>query len=221
MFLGDKVMFPKSTIIDKKIPKQSFYNNIDLKTSLKKKFIDQIESIVFAHKLSKESINIPKADEVEEIFVFDIYLKDEKFIDTIEDVLMIIDKSVPYPILYRFELKKEVVFKIAYKKRNLTDANKSVVDVYLTKKVSNDEMRSFEKELDGVFHALDLKILYDNIMKLFLHNKSWSVEEEKRYLDTLKEIDKVNNQMIKEKQADKQYDLHIKLKRLKEGINKK
>ena len=214
-------MFPKSTIINKKIPKQNFYNNIDLKTSLKKKFIDQIESVVFANKLSKETINIPKTDDVEEIFVFDIVLKDEKFIETVEDVLMIIDKSVPYPILYRFKLKKEIVFKIAYKKRNLTDENRSVVDVYLTKKIKNDELDYFEKDLDWIFHAIDLKILYDNIMKLFLHNKNWSVEEEKMYLDTLKEIDKVNNQMIKEKQADKQYDLHAKLKRLREGISKK
>lgn len=214
-------MFPKSTIINKKIPKQKFYKNIDLNASLKKKFVDQIERIVFSYKFSKETINIPKTEDVEEIFVFDITLKDTKFIDKVEDVLMVIDKAVPYPILYLFHMKNDVVFKIAYKKRNLTDANKTVVDVYLTKKVGSDERSIFEKELGTIFNALDLKILYDNIMKLFLHDKTWSVEEEKKYLDTLKEIDRLNNQMIEEKQADRQYMLHAKLKRLKEGINKK
>jgi hypothetical protein len=214
-------MFPKSTIINKKIPKQNFYKNIELSSALKKKFVDQIESIVFAYKFSKETINIPKTDDVEEIFVFDITLKDTKFIGKIEDLLMIIDKSIPYPILYRFELKQDVVFKIAYKKRNLTDANRSVVDVYLTKTMCSDEMSIFEKELSSIFNALDLKILYDNIMKLFLHDKSWSVDEEKKYLDTLKEIDRLNDLMIKEKQADRQYVLHTKIKRLKEGIDNK
>lgn len=222
MFSGDKMMFPKTTIIGKKIPKQRFYDNIDLKSSVQKKFVKQVECVLFSNKFSKETLNIPKTDDVEEIFVFDIILKDKKYLEKIEDVLAVIDKSVPYPILYRFKSGASVTYKIACKKRNQNDHNKSVVDVYLTRNVPFDEQELFGKEFDKIFNALNMKILYDNILRLFLRNKTAdvaeSVEDEKKHLYLKNEIGRLNKLMVKEKQADKQYGLHSKIKKLKVQI---
>ena len=216
-------MFPKNTTIGKKIPKKRFYDNIDLKPTIKKKFTNQIESLVFANKFSKATLNIPKTKDVEEVFVFDITLKDNNYLDKIEDVLSIIDKSVPYPILYQFKIGRNLVYKIAYKKRNLNDPNKSIIDVYLTRKILASNIKTFSDEFDKIFSALNMKVLYGKLIELFITKKKEtveeSVEEEKNLIYTQKEIDKLQKIMIKEKQADRQYELYDKIKNLKKDIN--
>lgn len=212
-------MFPESTIIGRKIPKKSFYENVQLSTSIKKKFVEQIDKIVFANKFSKDTLNIPKTAEVEEVFVFDISLKDNAYLDKIEGVLGVIDQSVPYPILYQFKLREFVVYKIAYKKRNKNNPNKSVVDVYLSKKIPVNELDSFYNELDRIFNALDMEILYENLIKLFLHEQKGSldesVEEEKNQMYVLSEIGRLEKLMLREKQPDRQYELHNEVNKLK------
>jgi len=216
-------MFPESTIIGRKIPKKSFYENVQLSTSIKKRFVEQIDKIVFANKFSKDTLNITKTADVEEVFVFDIILKDNAYIDKIEGVLGVIDQSVPYPILYQFNLREFVVYKIAYKRRNKNDANKSIVDVYLTKKIPINELDSFSKELDRIFNALDMEILYENLIKLFLHEQKGSleesVEEEKKQMYILSEIGRFKKLMLREKQPDRQYDIHKKILELKEELS--
>jgi len=218
MLFGGAIMFPKTTLVGKKIPKQRFYENIELSTSVKKKFVKQIDKIVFVNKFSNDTLNIPKTDDVEEIFVFDVNLKDKKYIDKIESVLAVIDQSIPYPILYQFKFREFAVYKVAYKKRNQNDANKSVVDVYLTKKISNDEIDSFSKEFDTIFNALNMEILYENLIQLFLHEKKSSVEEsvkeEKNQMYLKNEIIRLEKLMLREKQADKQYELYCKISKL-------
>jgi len=220
MLFGDKMIFPKSTIVDKKIPKQRFYDHADITVPLRKKFIDQIERITFSNKFSKETLNIPKTNEVEEIFVFDIILKDNKYLDKIEDVLTVIDKSVPYPILYRFEMGSAVVYKIAHKLRNKNDMNKTVVDIYFTKD-------NLDIPLE-IFNSLNLKILYERILRLFLNglNEHEYINIEKTIISykskesLKKELEVLEKKILKEKQADKQYELHCKIKGLKMEIGK-
>jgi hypothetical protein len=217
-------MFPESTIIGRKIPKKSFYENVQLSTSIKKKFVEQIDRIVFANKFSKDTLNIPKTADVEEVFMFDISLKDNAYLERIEGVLGVIDQSVPYPILYQFKLRESVIYKIAYKKRNKNDPNKSVVDVYLTKKIPVDELDTFSKKLDGIFNALDMEILYENLIKLFLLEQKGSleesIEEEKKQIYALSEIGRLEKLMIREKQPDRQYEIHKKILGMKEELSK-
>lgn len=215
-------MFPESTIIGRKIPKKSFYENVQLSTSIKKKFVEQIDKIVFVNKFSKDTLNIPKTADVEEVFVFDISLKDNAYLDKIEGVLGVIDQSVPYPILYQFKLRDFVLFKIAYKKRNKNNPNKSIVDVYLSKKIPIEELVSFSKKLDGIFNALNMEVLYENLIKLFLHEQKSSldesVEEEKNQMYLFGEISRLEKLMIREKQPDRQYKLHDEISKLKKEL---
>lgn len=209
---------PKKTFVGKKIPKQKFYNNIDLKASVKKKFIDIFESITFLNKFSSDTLGIIKSKEVEEIFIFDIKLKKDFYFDKIEPLLEIIDKSIPYPILFRFELDSRIIFKIASKRRSESNVNNSIVDFYMTK-----EFDSFEKEFSKIFNALNMKVLYENILKLFIsvkvsENIEDTLEKEKRFKEINLEISKLEKLILKEKQADREYELHCKIKKLKEEL---
>ena len=113
------ITFPKSTNIVKNIPKTSFYEKAEMTPTVRKKFVDFITSIYLVNKLSKDTINIKPTKNVEEIFIFQIKLKDIKYLNKIEDVLSVIDKSVPYPILFILIVDdQEVMYKIAYKQKN-------------------------------------------------------------------------------------------------------
>ena len=69
---------PKSTIVNRFIPKNAFdeYTN----SSQKKKFTDIIDKITWQNKLSKDTINLDGVD-VKELQVFEIKLKKKEKIN--------------------------------------------------------------------------------------------------------------------------------------------
>jgi hypothetical protein len=209
-------MFPKSTEIVKNIPKNTFYEKAEMTSSIKKKFKDYVVSIYLINKLSKDTLNIKPTKNVEEIFVFEIKLKDSKYLDKIEDVLSVIDKSIPYPILFVILVDdKEVMCKIAYKQRNKVDSDKSVVDVYL----SLDKL-VFGKKL---FNSLNLEIFYERLLRLFLdgYDKLGIAEAIYKYKNKLsltKELEMLEKNVIQEKQSDRQYELHQQIKSIKKDL---
>ena len=209
-------MFPKSTKLVKNIPKNTFYERADMTPSVKRKFVDYVISIYLAHKLSKDTLNIKPTKNVEEIFVFEIKLKEIKYLDKIEDILSVIDKSIPYPILFVILFDdKEVMYKIAYKQRNKVDADKSVVDVYL----SLDKLELNKK----IFNSLNLEIFYERLLRLFLEGYdkldiAEAIYKYKNKLALTKELEMLEKKVIQEKQPDRQYQLHKQIKSIKKEL---
>ena len=66
--------FPKSTVFNKRIPKQKFYDNLNVSSSLKKSFTDQIKTIYWSNKFATSTLNISGGKDVTEIEVFRIFL---------------------------------------------------------------------------------------------------------------------------------------------------
>ena len=209
-------MFPKSTKLVKNIPKNTFYERADMTPSVKRKFVDYVVSIYLAHKLSKDTLNIKPTKNVEEIFVFEIKLKEIKYLDKIEDILSVIDKSVPYPILFVILVdNKKVMYKIAYKQRNKVDGDKSVIDVYL----SLDELELNKK----IFNSLNLEIFYERLLRLFLEGYdkldiAEAIYKYKNKLALTKELEMLEKKVIQEKQPDRQYELHKQIKSIKKEL---
>ena len=85
---------PKQTQVNKSIPKKTFDSYINSKQ--KKLFIDIIDKIKWTNKLSTETINL-EGKEISEIQVFEIILRRK---EDIEKLLEIIDKSIPYHIIF-------------------------------------------------------------------------------------------------------------------------
>ena len=65
---------PSTTAFGRRIPKQKFYDNIDVSPEVKRLFIDQIRLITWAHKLSAQTMNLADGQAVQEIEVFHIKL---------------------------------------------------------------------------------------------------------------------------------------------------
>lgn len=87
---------PAKTIYGKSIPKEKLYNHADINASTKEKFVRQIERITWINKISPETVNV-KPGKYGEIEVFRIDLKG----GNIDDKLIhVIDRAIPYPILF-------------------------------------------------------------------------------------------------------------------------
>ena len=88
---------PKSTEFNRRIPKQKFYDNLSVTPAIKRIFIDQIKIIYWRNKIAASTMNLAAGQTVTEIEVFEIQLN-QPSLD--EAVLKLIDKEMPYHILF-------------------------------------------------------------------------------------------------------------------------
>ncbi len=196
--------------VDKFIPKNKFYENKALNSKIKKEFIDLIQKIIWKYKISKDTINTKSTKEVEEIQIFEIYLKKKEIP---KNALKIIDKSIPYKILYHFIFEDNYLFAISVKndnselKFNFSDWNE-------------------KKEFN--FQGINLENIYQNIVLQFIDKKIKEGEqnfseiikkdEEKKRLE--REIKILENKIRKEKQFNKKVELNRKLENLRNYLIK-
>lgn len=95
-------LWPKSAEVGRIVPKQKFYEHSKISPATKKKFVDDVQQVVWAFKLAEETVGLRGTEEVPEIQVFSILAKDE---DVSNLVLATIDRAIPLPIV--FELRRQ------------------------------------------------------------------------------------------------------------------
>ncbi|MCW2672978.1 MAG: hypothetical protein JWP14_1567 [Frankiales bacterium] len=89
--------WPEAAAVGRVIPKERLYAEAGVTKAVRQRFIDEIQRVRWAYKLSEESLRLRGRDEVAEVQVFEIELKGS---DVSESVLTSIDKSVPSPIIF-------------------------------------------------------------------------------------------------------------------------
>ena len=143
---------PIRTKVGRVIPKNAFdeYTN----TKQKKEFTDYIQRITWTNKLSKDTINLDGRD-VQEIQVFKVELKLKT---DITKVLEIINKAIPYHIVFWVEFNNHAYITTAAKHPHPTNDNISVIDWTFTsdwfEKYKNNYVLNLIGSLDAVFKDL-------------------------------------------------------------------
>ena len=66
---------PSTTKVNKRIPKEAFYHNLKMSTSLRSAFTNDIEKITVRNSLKPSTINIPPGKHISEILVLEVALK--------------------------------------------------------------------------------------------------------------------------------------------------
>ena len=112
--------FPQTTDFNKRIPKQKFYENIEVSPALKRAFVDQIRLIHWRNKLAASTINVAVGETVSEIEVIEIRLASPQ-ID--EAVLKQIDKEIPYHILFILSFEDSYQSWIGFKEASASGKN--------------------------------------------------------------------------------------------------
>lgn len=184
----------KNAIVNKVIPKQAFYSRLSISNKLKNEFIDKIQRITWLYKLSEKTLNISKTKNVEEIQIFQIELKER---DIPKNVLKLIDKAIPYPILFIFKFEQEQVFGISLKKGSILE---------------NYYFSEWNEDIDFNFNATDLEKVYQKIIKKFIKNLDVNNRE---FTDIIKEnsiiedIEKELNRLFDERKREKQFNKKV------------
>lgn len=205
---------PKSTEFGRVIPKNAFdeYTN----TNQKKLISDNVLRITWTHKLSPETTNL-KAKEVKEVqlFLFELKAKSD-----LKNILKIIDKAIPYHVIFNLQFENEVKIITSAKHDHQTKSNESVIDCIFESNwmsVSESKVKiNLKESLDTLFinfcSQLTGRINQSNNYVEFV-----SMEVEIKSVES--KISNIESQIKKEKQFNKKVNLNLTLEELRKELN--
>ena len=207
---------PKSTEFNKRIPKQKFYENLDISPALKRVFVEQIKLIYWRNKLAVSTLNIAAGETVTEIEVFEVRLNEPLFD---EAVLKQIDKEIPYHILFILTCDGKAQAWIGYKEASASGkAAFKVNKYYHTDWMAEDELklRIDGLNMDAVYESLVRQIAGDKLQTDSGESLKESVERDEKKKQLEKQIAVLENKMNKEKQLNRRMEMNAELKKMKE-----
>ena len=204
---------PKNTEIRRVIPKNAFdaYTN----TKQKKAFSDKVLRMTWLNKIAFENVHLQGSD-VQEIQVFKIELKEKTII---KDLLPIVEKSIPYHIIFWIEFQDEFYISTSAKHPHPQNEDIAVIDYTFTSDWSPIEKNTYQIELknnlDWVF-----KSFCDQLKSVNTATKTISelVEKQKNNDAILKEIEKLKAQIARCKQFNKKVELNMRLRKLESQL---
>lgn len=199
---------PLRTKVGRVVPKNAFdeYTN----TKQKKLFTDCIQRISWTHKLSTDTVNLDAKD-IQEIQVFRVELKQKS---DILKILEIINKSIPYHIVFWVEHNQEAYISTASKHPHPTNEDVSVIDWTFTSDWFNKENNSYAFNLKGSLDAVFKDLCVQLTGKPDLGKQSLdAILKNQQEIDRLKkEVSKLKSAISKSKQFNEKVDLNLKLK---------
>lgn len=209
--------FPKTTAFGRRVPKQKFYENLDISPELKRLFVEQVKLIIWANKLSAQTMNIAHGKIVEEIEVFHIKLQ-RKELD--KRVLSLLDRQIPYHILFLLERPDgKVRFHVTYKEASQSGSNA----FQLQQSYHAEWMKPENLSLN--LTALDMDVLYESVVRQIAgdairdfqgESLKEAVEQTQKREKLERQIAQLKAKMKKEKQLGRQMELRREIKRLEE-----
>ena len=210
--------FPASTEFSKRIPKQKFYENIDITPALKRVFVEQIRLIYWRNKLAASTLNLAAGEAVIEVEVFEVRLNTPQ-LD--EAVLRQIDKEIPYHILFILTCEGKAQAWIGYKEAAASGSNAFKVSRYYhTDWVSEDELR-FRVDglsMDAVYESLVRQIAGDSLSSTQGETLQESVARDEAKQELLKKIASLEMKIRKEKQLNRKMELNAELKKIRKKM---
>lgn len=209
---------PKSTEFNRRIPKQKFYDNLSVTPAIKRIFIDQIKIIYWRNKIAASTMNLAGGQAVTEIEVFEIQLN-QPSLD--EAVLKLIDKEIPYHILFLLTYDGKVQAWIGYK-----EATASGTGAFKVNRYYHTEWMPLDK-LQLPLTGLNLDAVYENYVRQIAgdalntdgrESLKESVDREKKQRELEKKIAGLEAKMRKEKQFNRQIEMNAELKNKKKEL---
>lgn len=210
--------WPSQASVGRPVAKSKIYAHAKPTAALRALFVEQVESITWAYKLSPETINLPAKPAVPEIEVFEVALK---LPDVSHSVLRCIDKAMPRPILFnlRFEGKTQPI--AAYKRPSDAASDQWVLGDY--------HAAPWQKDGDArpaLPLALDLQGLYEQLLRQHLAVPARAGETLRDQLDRLAALAakqtaaaKLEARLATEKQFNRKVKINGELRALRDEID--
>lgn len=206
---------PPSTEFNKRIPKQKFYENIEVSPAVKRIFVEQIRIIYWRNKLAAATLNLAAGDAVTEIEIFEVKLNTPQ-LD--EAVLRQIDKAIPYHIIFVLTYEGKAQAWIGYKEAS--GGGFKAEKYYHTDWVREDELQFHIDGLnmDAVYESLVRQIAGERLKASNGESLQVSIARDERRQQLEKQIAALENRLRKERQLNRQMELNAELKKLKKEL---
>lgn len=198
---------PQQAFVNKFVAKNKFYERANISSRLQKEFVDSIQRITWKYKLAEETIGISKTEKVTEIQVFELELKEQVIP---ERVLKVIDRSIPYQILYKFLYKDSFAWGITLKQGN---------------KAENYYFSAWDEPVLFDFTGITLEKVYQKLVKAFIEPGSCSgtnfkqlIENDTNRKQLEKEIEQLTSKLWREKQFNRKVEINKILLEKKQNL---
>ena len=186
---------PQSTIVNRVIPKEKLYSHGDVNYAIKRKFVEQVDKIIWSNKIAAQTLNI-SSDKYEEIEVLQVHLKNGQ-IDN--KLLRIVDATIPYLIL--FVLVDDGFYKLvmAYK------VDGKVGRYFETNWTDQPQFELIGNSVDQIYANILRHI--DGKLRTDAMPLSDAVNDYEHNIEVQKQIDKLTKQIAKEPNSAKRQEL--------------
>ena len=197
---------PKSTEMNKQLPKKAIYAKFQMNTAAKDKVDADISRIVIVNEISPSRINIPAGEEVSSFFVLLVALKKKNFD---EKTIAALSKLIPQNILFVLEFEGQCKLAIYRTKLMQTD--------WKPTESCTLELRglTLDKVWENAIRSLELGVWNEELSldeNLALHERQEKLE---------KEIAKLEKQARAEKQPKKKFELVQQIRQLEKEVQTK
>lgn len=212
------INFPKSTEVNRRIPKNKFYSKLGFSSSMENLFTQEIDSIYWKYKLAPDTLNVAEGESVKEIELFEIIVKVRDFKSKWIDV---IDREIPYHIVFHLRFGDWSKLWISYKESSKNREDKFKVETcYQTPWVeySSIPLNIIGLNLDSIYENFLLQVAGDHICISHEDEIKGAVETTKQIQKLEAEIQRLEGQIKNEKQFKNQVKLNSELRELKERL---
>jgi hypothetical protein len=202
---------PKATQVDQIIAKKVFdsYTN----TKQKRLFIDLVDKIQWTHKLSVNTINLEGVD-IKELQIFEVQLRERK---NISELLAIIDKAIPYHIIFLLKYGGEVMVSTSKKHAHPSNENNAVIDWTFNSEWMREVPYSLNLKQDIDFIYTDFCKQLSDVAESKLQSLDELIRQKEKIVTLEKEIEKLRTKVKNCKQFNIKVELNLKLQgKLKE-----
>ena len=209
--------WPSQASVGRPVAKSKIYAHAKPTAALRALFVEQVESITWAYKISPETINLPAKPAVPEIEVFEVALK---LPDASHSVLRCIDKAMPRPILFNLRFEGHTQPIAAYKRPSDAASDQWVLGDYHAAPWQKDgEARP------ALPVALDLQSLYEQLLRQHLAVPARAGESLRDQLDRLAaaaakraEAAKLEARLNAEKQFNRKVEINAQLRTIRSEL---
>lgn len=194
---------PKSTEMNKQLPKKVVYAKFQMNMEAKDKIDADISRIVIVNEITPENVNISAGDGVLSFFVLLVTMKKKDFD---EKAIITLSKLIPQHILFILEYKDESKLAVYHSKLMQTDWKKTEEQHIELKGLS------FDKVWENIVVTVgNISIEQGNSL-----DEQIALDETRKKLG--KEIDKLEKLARAERQPKKKYEMVQRLRAYQEQL---
>ena len=208
--------FPRTTIVDKPVPKNAFYKHLEVNAKIKQHFVDDVVSIHWLYKLAPSTINVEDGKQVHEIVVFSAVLKSK---DCPDDVFLFIDQNMPRHVVFILEYDNRYKVLLNYKEwKDGQNGQFKIIKTFATEwRTDNQLLLTLEgQNMDALYEAMAGQVSGFGTKKA---EDTKRIVELEGLIDRAKrEVETIQKRIRNERQLNRQMELNGEARGIKKQI---